>query len=104
VLVAGSRRADFPTDIERSSCVSRPTRPQLDCKRLDAQATRSVLQRRLSDEVAERTSQLTAVNEELRRSQATCRSAKAQSDGEFRLEALHRRDPLVRGNLSNLPI
>jgi len=34
----------------------------------------------------------------------TWRKLKAQSDGQFRLEALQRRDSLVRGNLSDLPI
>ena len=50
VLVAGSRRADFPTEVEHLYCGSRPTRLELDCKRPDAPASRSGSQRCSSNE------------------------------------------------------
>jgi PAS domain S-box-containing protein len=70
VLVAGSRRADFPTDIEllllrvaaNQAAIGLQEAKHLGEQRRVAEA----LERR----VAERTSQLTAVNEELRRSEA----------------------------------
>src|SRR6266849_1086381 len=72
VLVAGSRRADFPTDIERLLL------------RVAANQTGIGLQeaRRSGDQkrVAERTRQLTAVNEGLRRSEAYLAEAQRLSD------------------------
>src|SRR5712671_1503559 len=70
VLVAGSRRADFPTDIELLLLRVAANQAAIGLQ----EARRSGDQRRVAEalerRVAERTSQLTAVNEELRRSQA----------------------------------
>src|SRR6266850_1166297 len=70
VLVAGSRRADFPTDIERLLLRVAANQAAIGLQEArrsgDQKRVAEVLERR----VAERTSQLTAVNEELRRSQA----------------------------------
>ena len=70
VLVAGSRRADFPTDIELLLLRVAANQSAIGLQ----EARRSGEQKRVAEElerrVAERTSQLTAVNEELRRSQA----------------------------------
>src|SRR6266478_6314603 len=70
VLVAGSRRADFPTDIEllllRVAANQAAIGLQEARRSRDQKRVAEALERR----VAERTSQLTAVNEELRRSQA----------------------------------
>ncbi len=70
VLVAGSRRADFPTDIELVLLRVAANQAAIGLQ----EARRSGDQKRVAEalerRVAERTSQLTAVNEELRRSQA----------------------------------
>jgi len=70
VLVAGSRRADFPTDIELLLLRVAANQAAIGLQ----EARRSGDQKRVAEalerRVAERTSQLTAVNEELRRSQA----------------------------------
>jgi PAS domain S-box-containing protein len=69
VLVAGSRRADFPTDIELLLLRVAANQAAIglqEARRLgDQRRVAEALERR----VAERTSQLTAVNEELRRSE-----------------------------------
>ena len=70
VLVAGSRRADFPTDIELLLLRVAANQAAIGLQ----EARRSGEQKRVAEalerRVAERTSQLTTVNEELRRSQA----------------------------------
>src|SRR6267143_2166326 len=70
VLVAGSRRADFPTDIERLLLRVAANQAAIGLQEArrsgDQKRVAEVLERR----VAERTSRLTAVNEQLRRSQA----------------------------------
>src|SRR6266852_887383 len=70
VLVAGSRRADFPTDIELLLLRVAANQAAIGLQ----EARRSGDQKRVAEalerRVTERTSQLTAVNEELRRSQA----------------------------------
>src|SRR5258707_15848186 len=70
VLVAGSRRADFPTEVER--LLLRVAANQAGIGLQEAQ--RSGEQKRISvvleQRVAERTGRLTVVNDELRRSQA----------------------------------
>jgi len=70
VLVAGSRRADFPTDIERLLLRVAANQAAIGLQEArrsgDQKRVAEVLERR----VAERTSKLTAVNEELRRSRA----------------------------------
>jgi PAS domain S-box-containing protein len=69
VLVAGSRRADFPTDIELLLLRVAANQAAIGLQ----EARRSGDQKRVAEalerRVAERTSQLTAVNEELRRSE-----------------------------------
>src|SRR6266436_6735286 len=69
-LVAGSRRADFPTDIERLLLRVAANQAAIGLQ----EARRSGDQKRVAEalerRVAERTSQLTAVNEELRHIQA----------------------------------
>src|SRR5258705_4429401 len=69
VLVAGSRRADFPTDIELLLLRVAANQAAIGLQ----EARRSGDQRRVAEalerRVAERTSQLTGVNEELRRSE-----------------------------------
>src|ERR1700704_7113460 len=68
VLVAGSRRSDFPTDIERLLLRVAANQAGMGLQ----EARRSGEQKRVAEvlerRVAERTRQLTAVNEELRRS------------------------------------
>jgi PAS domain S-box-containing protein len=70
VLVAGSRRPDFPTDIELLLLRVAANQAAIGLQ----EARRSGEQKRVAEalerRVVERTSQLTAVNEELRRSQA----------------------------------
>ena len=70
VLVAGSRRTDFPTDIELLLLRVAANQAAIGLQ----EARRSGEQKRIAEalerRVAERTSQLTAVNKELRRSQA----------------------------------
>jgi PAS domain S-box-containing protein len=70
VLVAGSRRADFPTDVELLLLRVAANQAAIGLQ----EARRSSDQKRVAEalerRVAERTSQLTATNEELRRSQA----------------------------------
>ncbi|HXM94851.1 MAG TPA: ATP-binding protein [Candidatus Dormibacteraeota bacterium] len=70
VLVAGSRRADFPTDIELLLLRVAANQAAIGLQ----EARRSGEQKRvaaaLEQRVAERTSQLTTVNEELRRSES----------------------------------
>jgi PAS domain S-box-containing protein len=70
VLVAGSRRADFPTDIELLLLRVAANQAAIGLQ----EARRSGEQKRISEalerRVVERTSQLTAVNEELRRSES----------------------------------
>src|SRR5258707_1886627 len=70
VLVAGSGRGDFPTDIERLLLRVATNQAAIGLQEArrsgDQKRVAEVLERR----VAERTSKLTAVNEELRRSQA----------------------------------
>ncbi len=70
VVVAGSRRADFPTDIELLLLRVAANQAAIGLQ----EARRSGEQKRVAEAlergVAERTSQLSAVNEELRRSQA----------------------------------
>jgi PAS domain S-box-containing protein len=69
VLVAGSRRSDFPTDIELLLLRVAANQAAIGLQ----EARRSGDQKRVAEalerRVAERTSQLTAVNEELRRSE-----------------------------------
>jgi PAS domain S-box-containing protein len=74
-LVAGSRRADFPTDIERLLLRVAANQAAIGLQ----EARRSGEQKRLAEalerRVAERTSQLTAVNEALRQSESNLAEA-----------------------------
>jgi PAS domain S-box-containing protein len=80
VLVAGSRRADFPTDIERLLLRVAANQTGIGLQ----EARRSGDQKRVAEalerRVAERTRQLTAVNEGLRRSEAYLAEAQRLSD------------------------
>jgi GAF domain-containing protein len=75
VLVAGSRRADFPTDIERLLLRVAANQAAIGLQ----EARRSGEQKRVAEalerRVAERTSQLTAVNEALRQSESNLAEA-----------------------------
>ncbi len=70
VLVAGSRRADFPTDIERLLLRVAANQAAIGLQEARRAGDQKRVAEALERRVAERTSQLTAVNEELRRSQA----------------------------------
>src|SRR5260221_9191548 len=70
VLVAGSRRADFPTDIERLLLRVAANQAAIGLQEARRSGDQKRVAEALEGRVAERTSQLTAVNEELRRSQA----------------------------------
>ena len=80
VVVVGSRRADFPTDIELLLLRVAANQAAIGLQ----EARRSGEQKRvagaLEQRVAERTSQLSAVNQELRRSQAYLAEAQRLSD------------------------
>src|SRR6266481_292196 len=70
VLVAGSRRADFPTDIELLLLRVAANQAAIGLQEARRAGDQKRVAEALERRVAERTSQLTAVNEELRRSQA----------------------------------
>ena len=70
VLVAGSRRADFPTDIERLLLRVAANQAVIGFQEARRSGEQKRVAEALEQRVAERTRQLTAVNEELRRSEA----------------------------------
>ncbi len=70
VLVAGSRRADFPTDIERLLLRVAANQAGIGLQEARRSGEQKRVAETLEQRVAERTRQLTAVNEELRRSEA----------------------------------
>jgi PAS domain S-box-containing protein len=70
VLVAGSRRADFPTDIELLLLRVAANQAAIGLQEARRSGEQKGVAEALERRVAERTTQLTAVNEELRRSQA----------------------------------
>jgi transcriptional regulator with PAS, ATPase and Fis domain len=70
VLVAGSRRADFPTDIERLLLRVAANQAVIGFQEARRSGEQKRVAEALEQRVAERTGQLTAVNEELRRSEA----------------------------------
>jgi PAS domain S-box-containing protein len=70
VLVAGSRRADFPTDIERLLLRVAANQAGIGLQEARRSGEQKRVAEALEQRVAERTRQLTAVNEELRRSEA----------------------------------
>jgi PAS domain S-box-containing protein len=69
VLVAGSRRADFPTDIELLLLRVAANQAAIGLQEARRSGDQKLVAEALERRVAERTSQLTAVNEELRRSE-----------------------------------
>ena len=70
VLVAGSRRSDFPTDIERLLLRVAANQAVIGLQEARRSGEQKRVAEALEQRVAERTRQLTAVNEELRRSEA----------------------------------
>ena len=70
VLVAGSRRADFPTDIERLLLRVAANQAVIGFQEARRSGEQKRVAEALEQRVAERTRQLSAVNEELRRSEA----------------------------------
>jgi signal transduction histidine kinase/PAS domain-containing protein len=70
VLVAGSRRSDFPTDIERLLLRVGANQAGIGLQEARRSGEQKRVAEALEQRVAERTRQLTAVNEELRRSEA----------------------------------
>src|SRR6266850_393662 len=66
VLVAGSRRADFPTDIERLLLRVAANQAAIGLQEARRFGEQKRLAEALEQRVAERTRQLTAINEELR--------------------------------------
>ena len=70
MLVAGARRADFPTDIERLLLRVAANQAGIGLQEARRSGEQKRLAEMLEQRVAERTRRLTAVNEELRRSEA----------------------------------
>jgi PAS domain S-box-containing protein len=70
VLVAGSQRADFPTDIERLLLRVAANQAGIGLQEARRSGEQKRVAETLEQRVAERTRQLTAVNEELRHSEA----------------------------------
>jgi PAS domain S-box-containing protein len=70
VVVAGSRRADFPTDVELLLLRVAANQAVIGLQEARRSGEQKRVAEALEQRVAERTSQLSAVNEELRRSQA----------------------------------
>src|SRR5260221_8595537 len=80
VLVAGSRRADFPTDIELLLLRVAANQAAIGLQEARRSGEQKRVAEALEQRVAERTSQLSAVNQELRRSQAYLAEAQRLSD------------------------
>src|SRR5258707_6870936 len=70
VLVAGSRRADFPTEVERLLLRVAANQAGIGLQEARRSGEQKRVAEMLEQRVAERTRRLTAVNEELRRSEA----------------------------------
>ena len=70
VLVAGSRRADFPTEVERLLLRVAANQAGIGLQEARRSGEQKRIAEMLEQRVAERTRRLTAVNEELRRSEA----------------------------------
>src|SRR5207302_359168 len=70
VLVAGSRRADFPTEVERLLLRVAANQAGIGLQEAQRSGEQKRIAAMLEQRVAERTRQLTAVNEDLRRSEA----------------------------------
>src|SRR5712692_1495445 len=70
VLVAGSRRADFPTEVERLLLRVAANQAGIGLQEARRSGEQKRIAEMLEQRVAERTRRLTAVNDELRRSEA----------------------------------
>ena len=70
VLVAGSRRADFPTEVERLLLRVAANQAGIGLQEARRSGEQKRIAEMLEQRVAERTRQLTAVNDDLRRSEA----------------------------------
>src|SRR5712671_739966 len=70
VLVAGSRRADFPTEVERLLLRVAANQAGIGLQEAQRSGEQKRIAEMLEQRVAERTRQLTAVNDDLRRSEA----------------------------------
>jgi PAS domain S-box-containing protein len=70
VLVAGSRRADFPTEVEGLLLRVAANQAGIGLQEARRSGEQKLIAEMLEQRVAERTSQLTAVNDDLRRSEA----------------------------------
>src|SRR6266851_6736524 len=80
VVVVGSRRADFPTDIELLLLRVAANQAAIGLQEARRSGEQKRVAEALEQRVAERTSQLSAVNQELRRSQAYLAEAQRLSD------------------------
>src|SRR5258706_3585170 len=80
VLVAGSRRADFPTEVERLLLRVAANQAGIGLQEARRSGEQKRMAEMLEQRVAERTRRLTAVNEELRRSEAYLAEAQRLSD------------------------
>ncbi len=89
VVVAGSRRADFPTDIERLILRVAANQAVIGLQQDRRSGEQKRVAEALEQRVAERTRQLTAANDELRRSEAYLAEAQRLSHtGSFGLSVL----------------
>jgi len=79
MLLAASRRVDFPTDIERLLLRVAANQAAIGLQEARRSGEQKRIAEALEQRVAERTSQLTAVNEELQRSQAYLAEAQTLS-------------------------
>ena len=70
VLVTGSRRADFPTEVERLLLRVAANQAGIGLQEARRSGEQKLIAEMLEQRVAERTRQLTAVNDDLRRSEA----------------------------------
>src|SRR5437870_5072295 len=84
VLVAGSRRADFPTEVERLLMRVAANQAGIGLQEARRSGEQKRIAEMLEQRVAERTRQLTAVNDDLRRSEAYLAEAqRASHTGSF---------------------
>src|SRR5437899_5924228 len=84
VLVAGSRRADFPTEVERLLLRVAANQAGIGLQEARRSGEQKRIAEMLEQRVAERTRQLTAVNDDLRRSEAYLAEAqRASHTGSF---------------------
>src|SRR5258706_4329807 len=79
-LIAGSRRADFPTEVERLLLRVAANQAGIGLQEARRSGEQKQVAKMLEQRVAERTRRLTDVNEELRRSEAYLAEAQRLSD------------------------